>query len=106
MTGLSFSIFGIGRFLLWSLIFPMMNLIPGSQAQKTQRLQKCVQCGFYLFIGLIHRIGIMNYEVTRLEKLNRPGQLIVANYPPLIDMVSLIRRIPAANCIVKDKVMA
>ena len=73
MTGLGFSIFGIGRFLLWSLIFPMMNLIPGSQAQKIQRLQKYVQYGFYLFIGLIHRIGIMNYEVTRLEKLNRPG---------------------------------
>jgi len=42
VTGLGFSIFGIGGFLLRSLIFPMLNLIPGSQAQKIQQLQKYV----------------------------------------------------------------
>lgn len=102
-TGLSFSVFGIGGFLLWVLVFPLLNIIPGSQAQKTQWAQKCVQCSFYFFIGLMHRIGIMTYEITGLEKLNRPGQLIVANHPTLIDIVFLISRIPAANCIVKEK---
>jgi 1-acyl-sn-glycerol-3-phosphate acyltransferase len=102
-TGLSFSVFGIGGFLLWIVVLPLLNSIPGNQAQKTQRSQKCVQCSFYLFIGLMHRIGIMTYEITGLEKLNRPGQLIVANHPTLIDIVFLISRIPAANCIVKEK---
>ncbi|WP_245395071.1 hypothetical protein [methane-oxidizing endosymbiont of Gigantopelta aegis] len=36
------------------------------------------------------------------DKLNRPGQLIVANHPTLIDIVFLISRIPYACCIVKD----
>jgi len=102
-TGLSFSIFGIGGFLLWVVVFPLLNVISGSQAQKIKRSQKCVHYSFYVFIGLMHRIGIMTYEITGLEKLNRPGQLIVANHPTLIDIVFLISRIPAANCIVKEK---
>ena len=102
-TGLSFSVFGIGGFLLWVVVFPLLNSIPGSRAQKRVRAQKCVHYSFFLFIGLMHRIGIMTYEITGLEKLNRPGQLIIANHPTLIDIVFLISRIPAANCIVKEK---
>jgi 1-acyl-sn-glycerol-3-phosphate acyltransferase len=102
-TGFSFSVFGIGGVLLWIVVFPLLNIIPGAQVQKKKRSQRCVQLSFYLFIGLMHRIGIMTYEITGLEKLNRSGQLIVANHPTLIDIVFLISRIPAANCIVKEK---
>ncbi|MGR9115338.1 MAG: lysophospholipid acyltransferase family protein [Gammaproteobacteria bacterium] len=102
-TGLSFSVFGIGGVILWFLVFPLLNIFPGSQGQKRLRAQKCVHYSFYFFIGLMHRIGIMTYEINGLEKLNRPGQLIIANHPTLVDIVFLISRIPAANCIVKEK---
>lgn len=102
-TGLSFGVFGIGGFLLWVVVFPLLKCIPGSHAQKMRRARKCVQFSFYIFIGLMRRIGIMTYEINGLEKLNRPGQLIVANHPTLIDIVFLISRIPEANCIVKEK---
>jgi 1-acyl-sn-glycerol-3-phosphate acyltransferase len=102
-TGLSFSVFGIGGFLLWVLVFPILNVIPGSPLNKRQRAQKCVHYSFYIFIGLMHRIGIMTYDITGLEKLNRPGQLILANHPTLIDIVFLLSRIPYASCIVKSK---
>lgn len=101
-TGFSFSVFGIGGFLLWVVIFPLLNFFPGSSEQKQQRSQKCVHYSFYIFIGLMHRIGIMTYEITGLEKLNRPGQLIIANHPTLIDIVFLISRIPTVSCIVKE----
>jgi 1-acyl-sn-glycerol-3-phosphate acyltransferase len=102
-TGLSFSVFGIGGFLLWVLVFPALDIIPESPAKKRQRAQKCVHYSFYIFIGLMHRIGIMTYEISGLEKLNRPGQLILANHPTLIDIVFLLSRIPYASCIVKKK---
>lgn len=102
-TGLSFSVFGLGGVILWFLVFPLLNLFPGDARQKTLRARRCVHYSFYFFIGLMHRIGIMTYEVDGLEKLNRPGQLVVANHPTLIDIVFLISRIPAANCIVKEK---
>jgi 1-acyl-sn-glycerol-3-phosphate acyltransferase len=102
-TGLSFSVFGIGGVLLWVIAFPMLSLVPGNPSRKRQRAQKCVHYSFYIFIGLMHRIGIMTYEIKGLEKLNRPGQLILANHPTLIDIVFLLSRIPYASCIVKRK---
>jgi 1-acyl-sn-glycerol-3-phosphate acyltransferase len=89
--------------LLWVLVFPLLNVVPGSPLNKRQRAQKCVHYSFYIFIGLMHRIGIMTYEIKGLEKLNRSGQLILANHPTLIDIVFLLSRIPYASCIVKSK---
>ena len=47
-------------------------------------------------------LGIMSYEIKGLERLNRPGLLILANHPTLIDVVILIALVKNANCIVKD----
>lgn len=102
-TGLSFSLFGIGGIILWFIVFPLLNVIPGDPKQKRLRSQKCVHYSFFLFIGFMHRTGVMTYEINGLEKLNRPGQLILANHPTLVDIVFLISRIPAGNCIVKDQ---
>lgn len=100
-TAFSFFSFGLGGFLLWVLIFPALSLVPGSRKKKISRGQRLVHYSFYFFIELMHKIGIMTYEVDGLEKLNRPGQLIVANHPTLVDIVFLISRIPQACCIVK-----
>ena len=102
-TGFSFCVFGLGGFLLGILVFPLLSLIPGDRIKKRQRARLSVHYSFYFFIELMHRLGIMTYEIKGLEKLNRPGQLIIANHPTLIDIVFLISRIPDASCIVKEK---
>ena len=102
-TGLSFTVFGLGGVLLWLIVFPLLNQLPGSPAEKSVRSKKCIHYCFYFFIGLMHRIGVMTYQITGLERLNRPGQLIIANHPTLIDIVFLISRIPLANCIIKEQ---
>lgn len=101
-TGFSFVCFGLGGVLLWGLVFPVLSVLPASHAQRVNRGQRVVHYGFYFFIGLMHRIGIMTYEINGVEKLNRAGQLIIANHPTLVDVVFLISRIKQANCIVKD----
>lgn len=100
-TAISFTSFGIGGVLLWLVIFPLMSLWPDSRAAKVARSQRMVHYSFYLFIGLMHRLGVMSYEIIGLEKLNRPGQLVVANHPTLVDVVFLLSRIKQASCIVK-----
>ncbi|MGZ8181052.1 MAG: lysophospholipid acyltransferase family protein [Methylobacter sp.] len=102
-TGLSFFSFGAGGLLLWIFVFPVLSLLPGNSLQKVSRGQKVVSCSFYVFIGLMHKLGIMTYEIVGLDKLNRPGQLIIANHPTLVDIVFLISRIQQASCIVKAK---
>jgi 1-acyl-sn-glycerol-3-phosphate acyltransferase len=100
-TSLSFVCFGVGGLFLWLLIFPLLSVLPGTRAQKINRGQRVIHGCFYFFIGLMHQLGVMSYEIKGLEKLNRPGQLIIANHPTLIDIVFLISRIKQANCIVK-----
>jgi 1-acyl-sn-glycerol-3-phosphate acyltransferase len=100
-TGFSFFTFGVGGLILWFVIFPVLSLVPGTRREKVKRAQTAVHYSFYFFIGLMRRIGIMTYEINGLEKLNRPGQLILANHPTLVDIVFLISRMKQANCIVK-----
>lgn len=101
-TGFSFVIFGLSGLLLWGVVFPVLSALPANRLQRTNRGQQVIHYSFYVFIGLMHRIGIMTYEINGLEKLNRAGQLIIANHPTLVDVVLLISRIKQANCIVKD----
>ncbi len=102
-TAASFTLFGVGGFLLWVLVFPLLSLIPGDRVQKIQRAQRCIQASFYFFIGFMHQTGIMTYQITGLERLNRGRQLIVANHPTLIDVVFMMSRMPRVNCIVKTE---
>ena len=102
-TGFCFFSFGLGGLLLWILVFPVLSILPGDRRQRISRGQKVVHTSFYIFIGLMHRMGVMTYEIAGLEKLNRPGQLIIANHPTLVDIVFLISRVKQASCIVKEQ---
>jgi len=104
-TGFSFFSFGLAGLLLRFLVFPALYVLPGNRLQRISRGQRILHYSAYVFIGLMHRIGIMTYEIKGLEKLNRPGQLIIANHPTLIDIVFLISRIKQANCIVKESLL-
>ncbi|MEX5669565.1 lysophospholipid acyltransferase family protein, partial [Pseudomonas neuropathica] len=42
------------------------------------------------------------YDIQGAEKLGRPGQMIIANHPSLIDVVFLIGLVRHANCVVKQ----
>ena len=100
-TAISFFSFGVGGLVLWLLVFPVLSVLPASSSQRIRSGQKVVHYSFYIFIGLMHRLGVMSYEIIGLEKLNRAGQLIIANHPTLVDIVFLISRIQQASCIVK-----
>ncbi|KAF3981375.1 MAG: 1-acyl-sn-glycerol-3-phosphate acyltransferase [Methylococcales symbiont of Hymedesmia sp. n. MRB-2018] len=101
-TGFSFFTFGLSGVLLRITVFPVLGIFSKNPVTKKTGAKKVVQLSFYAFIGFMHRLGIMTYEINGLEKLNRPCQLVIANHPTLIDIVFLISRIPQANCIVKD----
>ena len=102
-TGLSFCIFGLAGVFLRAIIFPVLELFSTSPQQNKLWAQRWVHYGFYFFIGFMHRVGVMKYEINGLDKLNKSRQLIIANHPTLIDIVFLMSRMPVANCIVKEK---
>lgn len=99
VTGLAFVLFGLGALVVSVLVLPVLLCLPGPTSQRLSR--RAVQIALRLFVGFMHQCRGMTYEFRGVERLGRPGQLIVANHPSLIDAVFLIAFAPRANCVVK-----
>ncbi|UVE18288.1 1-acyl-sn-glycerol-3-phosphate acyltransferase [Pseudomonas sp. LS44] len=101
-TGLSFTLFGIGGLLLRLVVFPLLALLPGDALTHRSRARATVSRSFRWFVQFMYRSGVLTYTVEGIERLGRPGQMVIANHPSLIDVVTLIAFIRDANCVVKQ----
>ncbi|TRO26777.1 1-acyl-sn-glycerol-3-phosphate acyltransferase [Ectopseudomonas mendocina] len=99
---MSFALFGVGGVLLRVLVFPVLGLLPGDVLQRRTRARAVVSWTFRVFVQFMFRTGVLTYEVEGAERLGRPGQMVIANHPSLIDVVVLIAFIRDANCVVKQ----
>lgn len=101
-TGASFVLFGLGGLLLRLLVLPLLRWLPGDATARRRRARAAISRAFHLHVQFMYRTGVLTYQVDGAERLGRPGQMIVANHPSLIDVVFLIAQIRDANCIVKQ----
>jgi 1-acyl-sn-glycerol-3-phosphate acyltransferase len=79
-----------------------MRLLPGSADAHKRRVRATFRAFMRSFVGLMSLVGVLTYEFQGAERLGRPGQVILANHPSLIDVVFLIGFTPQATCIVKE----
>jgi 1-acyl-sn-glycerol-3-phosphate acyltransferase len=103
VTAVSFATFGIGAAILSLLVLPAMRLLlPRATCQRTSRLMlsRCMR----VFVAMMSGLGGMTYEFRGTERLGRPGQLVVANHPTLLDAVFLLAFTPQAICVAKHAV--
>lgn len=101
MTGTSFVLFGIGAVVVGAVLLPLVRFIPAARERKRARARTVMRLALRLFVGVMHRLGVLTYEFRGRERLGRPGQLILANHPSLIDVVFLLAFVPGAGCVVK-----
>lgn len=101
-TAASFALFGAGGLCLRLLVFPLLACLPGSAEKHQRRARHTISKLFWFFIRLMQRAGVLTYSVEGAENLGRPGQMIIANHPSLIDVVFLIGLVRQANCVVKQ----
>ena len=101
-TAISFALFGLGGLCLRAVIFPVLSCLPGDAARHRERARTTISRLFWLFIRTMARMGVLTYDVQGAERLGRPGQMIIANHPSLIDVVFLIGLVRNANCVVKQ----
>ncbi|GFZ96447.1 1-acyl-sn-glycerol-3-phosphate acyltransferase [Dyella caseinilytica] len=101
-TGASFALFGLGGMVLRLVILPVLGLLPGDAQTRQRRARAAISKAFYLHVQFMYRSGTLEYDFEGADQLGRPGQMIIANHPSLIDVVFLIAHIPNANCIVKQ----
>lgn len=102
VTGFSFFLFGVGALVVGAVLLPVVRLLPASRETRRLRARGVMSGGLRLFITIMHRGGGLTYEFNGRERLGRPGQMIVANHPSLIDVVFLLAFVPAAGCVVKQ----
>lgn len=100
-TGVCFAVFGLGALVLGLLVFPPLLVAVRDEAQRRRRVRAIVHRSFWAFFRFMHRVGGFTYEIAGRERLGRPGQLIIANHPTLIDVVMIIGLTPA-GCVVKE----
>lgn len=100
VTAISFLVFGIGG-LTFQVILPLLIILVWNRQRRINSARWLIHNGFKLFVGMMHRIGVMTYEVHGLEKLDRRGLLILANHPSLIDVVILMSLVKYPDCVVK-----
>ncbi|MDR7332779.1 lysophospholipid acyltransferase family protein [Roseateles asaccharophilus] len=101
-TAIAFVSFGVGGVLLWLVVFPLQALLLPDPARRQWAARTVVQAVFRLFVGWMRLLGLIDYEVRGVEKLQRRGLLILANHPTLIDVAFLIGLVPNASCVVKS----
>jgi 1-acyl-sn-glycerol-3-phosphate acyltransferase len=104
MTALSFFLFGVGALLVGALLLPAVRLVPASRAVRRRRARVVMSASLRMFIAFMHRGGLLTYEFHGGELLGRPGQLVIANHPTLIDVMFLLALMPTASCVVKSGV--
>jgi 1-acyl-sn-glycerol-3-phosphate acyltransferase len=98
-TGLGFVPVGIGGVL----IFPVLNLMVREPKRRRTIARDLVQLTFRCIVRSMCTLGVFQYETKGLERLERRGQLILANHPTLIDIVFLLAFVQQADCIVKAR---
>jgi len=102
-TGFSFLAFGVGGLLLGLAVFPLLNLFVTERHSRVLAARHVVLVVFRAFVGLMRWLGVLRYEISGLERLQRRGLLILANHPTLIDTVFLMAFVKHADCIVKSR---
>jgi 1-acyl-sn-glycerol-3-phosphate acyltransferase len=101
-TGLCFTVFGFSGLLFGANVFPLLRLVPGSPGAHCRRVRSTCRVYMRSFVGLLSAVGVLSFEFEGADRLGRPGQIILANHPSLIDVVFLIGFTPQATCIVKE----
>lgn len=100
-TVFCFAIFGIGGFLIGTVIFPLTLLIVPKKNQRYV-LISTVHYSWKIFVFVMSFFRLIKVKVENKEKIkNLKGRVVVANHPSLIDIVLLISIVPNSVCIVK-----
>ncbi len=99
-TAIGFGSFGVCALLLSVSIFPLILLLPGRRKHvRTRRLLASI---FQSYLRWLRFLGVLTYEFHNPLDLSKPGQLIIANHPSLLDALFLLGLAGSANCVVKE----
>ena len=102
-TTLGFIVWGVGGLLLQLYLLKYAKRTHSLNEQLKAR-KKIGKIWSY-FVRYLSWSGVLKVEYLGFEKLGRPGQLVIANHPSLLDVVLILSRQSDLNCIVKKDLL-
>ncbi len=104
VTGIAFTLFGLGGLTMTVLYFPILSLIIQDKDRRAALVQATIHQCFRFYLAIIETIGVCDINVQNREYLKGVrGTLIIANHPSLLDTVILMGQMKRAQCIVKHE---
>jgi 1-acyl-sn-glycerol-3-phosphate acyltransferase len=105
-TGFCFGTFGALCLFLGLAVFPLVQLRGGDAETRERRCQRWVARIFGWFTLVLRGTGVAEIHIRGAEQLQKPGQLLVANHPTLLDVVLIGAQLPQLDCVVKKEAWA
>lgn len=104
-TLFGFVLFGVVGVLFKLVLLPYTLNSTRGQLKRQLQARRLVGGIWHFFVRYLLVSGVLSVKFNGLEKLGRPGQLVLANHPSLLDVVLLISHEPRMNCIVKKDLL-
>lgn len=105
-TAFCFTIFGLGGITIPHIASYWIRLTTKTPVERQRKARLLIHRSFRFYIHLMRSVGVLTWTIKGEELLKRPGLLVLANHPCLVDVVFLIAFIPNPDCIVKGKLLA
>ena len=106
LTPLCFIIFNGGALVLSLIWFHLLNLVVRNPKRRQYYARLSVSLSFRFFIKMLCVLRLIKVRFEHFERLScegsRPGVILVANHPSLIDYVLIASRLEHINCVVKE----
>ncbi|GHA96800.1 lysophospholipid acyltransferase family protein [Modicisalibacter luteus] len=100
-TALGFTLFALCALGVGLVIAPLARLCSGNRALAQRRVRRSVKATCRGFITLLKGLRLIDYRFIHAERLQRPGSLVLANHPTLLDALFLLATAPDAICVAK-----
>jgi 1-acyl-sn-glycerol-3-phosphate acyltransferase len=94
---------GGASLLLSVAVLPALGVLPGTRERKEVRAQRILHSAIRVYLRGLTLLGVLRVRATGAERLLRPGALVVANHPTLLDALALMSLMPQADCVVKAR---
>ena len=101
-TGFSFTVFGVGAFLIAIGLLFLLYPTPFSQTKKQIWTRRTISFATRFYVRMMRKFGLLSFEFKNTDRLGNNGELIIANHPSLLDVVFILSVMPDACCIVKE----
>ncbi len=104
-TGFCFVTFGFVTLTVGVVLFSLLLLRYRDRERRRMGARSIVRWWFGNFVELMRVLGVLTYEFHGVEKLQRPGLLILGNHPSLIDVVMIGSLVPRFAAVVRSSLM-